>query len=116
MTIVCSDDKVQFIFEAGDGNQKIQMNKFIENLKNFNGKYQEINDDKISEDEYILGRDDKRWYLVKNLNKQISNLFQIVGNSLIGILCFYGTNFEVIIQLVDNLTVKYCELDGFICD
>jgi len=39
-----------------------------------------------------------------------------INNSLIGIIGFYGIDFEAILRLTDNLTVKNFDLDGFICD
>ncbi len=39
-----------------------------------------------------------------------------VDRNLVGILSFYGSNFEVKVKLCDNYDSNYLDIDGFICD
>ncbi len=78
---------------------------------------------------WILNGGENKFVQPIDKNSQLDFLVQIpfpelshkiiiakVKNSLIGIISFYGTNFEAIIQLTDNMVAKDFYLDGFICD
>jgi len=211
----------EFNFDRDNGTPETQMNQFIEELKDFNGYYKEIIDDRIPNENYLLGKDNKEWYLSKNkttvipnlnelvkrvissvnngnLNPQygksqvschqsmafnIENYFRVcakiafnflalskgqafvlqsefdpirnwivsggenhfvqllnqdkkmrfigeipfpplshkiiltnVGKELIGFINFYGTDFEVLVKLCDNIPVINFDIDGYICD
>ncbi len=71
--------KAQFTFAKSDGNIKTQISTFINNLKEFDGKYIEINDDRIPEKNLILGIDNKKWYLGKNSKYSVTNLKEIIA-------------------------------------
>lgn len=76
---VCPNGVVHFNFDKADGINKLQIKQLIDNMKKFDGKYQEINDNRISTDEFLLGTDNKRWYLAKHQSRGITDLLEIVG-------------------------------------
>jgi hypothetical protein len=76
---VCPNGVVHFGFNTADGIAELQTKQLIDDMKEFDGKYHEINDDRIPIDDFLLGADNNRWYLAKNPSKQITNLLEIVG-------------------------------------
>ncbi|MFA6808374.1 MAG: hypothetical protein WCR27_05220 [Eubacteriales bacterium] len=75
---VCPSESVHIIFDKTEGAPNLQIKQLTKNMQEFDGKYQEINDDRISVDDFLLGTDNDRWYLAKNPNREITNLLEIV--------------------------------------
>ena len=55
--------KIQIIFDQSDGDYKVQLLNFIEDLKSFEGKYNTIVDNKIQLGQVLLGKFKEKWYL-----------------------------------------------------
>ena len=68
--------KCQFISDSSFGDVNKQTADFIKNLEKFDGKYTLHEDERLSEDEFIIGYQDGKWYVAlsnKDLEKQISS-------------------------------------------
>ncbi|MCM2534748.1 hypothetical protein NDK43_23375 [Neobacillus pocheonensis] len=72
-----------FISDQSFGDVSIQTSEFVKNLGKYNGRYKLFEDERLSQDEFILGVHDGKWYVAlsnKALELKIDNYVRNLFN------------------------------------
>ena len=73
------NDPSKFITDSSFGDVSKQVTTFLKDLSKYNGRYTLYEDERLSQDEFILGVYDGKWHVVlsnKDLESEISNFVE----------------------------------------